>query len=47
MYRHGKTIIALVKGKRVLVVDDHERVSLANAAHETMDESAINELQSM
>lgn len=47
MFRHGETILAMLKGKKVIVVEDSDRVALANAVHETMDESAIKELQQM
>ncbi|KAL4427031.1 hypothetical protein ABPG74_000986 [Tetrahymena malaccensis] len=46
VFRHGKTIFALFQGKRVIVVDDkNDRIQLSQHAHETMDESAIRELQ--
>ncbi|EAS07287.1 eukaryotic aspartyl protease (macronuclear) [Tetrahymena thermophila SB210] len=48
VFRHGKTIFALFQGKRVIVVDDkNDRIQLSQHAHETMDESAIRELQEM
>lgn len=47
-FRHGPTLIALIKGKRVVVLDDkNERIALSTSAHETMDESVVNELKRM
>jgi len=41
-FKHGPTLIALFKGKRVLVLDDkNDRMKLASEANETMDESTF------
>lgn len=39
-FRHGPTIIALLKGKQVLVIDGNknERIALSTSVNDTMDE---------
>lgn len=39
-FRHGPTIIALLQGKQVLVIDNNknERIALSTSVNETMDD---------